>query len=183
MKTRKLTLFVLMLTLMLLPVVAFAANSEIVVYTHANDHLHADVVKAFEKKHPDIKVKTVSTGDSMVERAIAEKANPQADVIYGVGDFELDQMMNAGVLEPYRPKGNKVPAKYIGPDDFYVGHYFELLAIAINTDVLKQKGLPVPTGWADLGRPQYKGLLSLFVHPSQPNSCSQAPYCIENKYN
>jgi iron(III) transport system substrate-binding protein len=73
--------------------------------------LHADVVKAFEKKHPDIKVKTVSTGDSMVERAIAEKANPQADVIYGVGDFELDQMMNAGVLEPYRPKGNKVPAK------------------------------------------------------------------------
>lgn len=163
MKTNKLILCGLVVALMLLPVVAFA--DEVVTYTHANDHLIADVVKAFEEKHPDIKVKTVSTGDSMVERAIAEKANPQADVIYGVGDFELDQMMNAGVLEPYSPKGSKVPAKYIGPDDFYVGHYFELLAIVINTDVLKEKNLPVPTGWADLGRPEYKGLLSVAAPP------------------
>ncbi len=163
MQLNKLALLVPMLALMLLPVVAFAA--EVVVYSHANDNLQADLNKAFEKIYPDMEVKIVSTGDSMVERAIAENANPQADVIFGVGEFELDQMMNEGILEPYSPKGSKVPAGYYGPDDFYVGLYFELMTIAINTDVLKEKKLPVPTGWADLGRPQYKGLLSVAAPP------------------
>ena len=140
MQLNKLALLVPMLALMLLPVVAFAA--EVVVYSHANDNLQADLNKAFEKIYPDMEVKIVSTGDSMVERAIAENANPQADVIFGVGEFELDQMMNEGILEPYSPKGSKVPAGYYGPDDFYVGLYFELMTIAINTDVLKEKKLP-----------------------------------------
>ena len=138
-----------------------AANT-LMIYTAANEKLHADVVAAFNKEYPKIKVKTVnlSTGP-ITEKAIVEKANPQADVIYAVNTIALEQLKNGGVLEPYSPKRSKIPAQFADPDGFYVNHWLTLMVVAVNTKILKEKNLPMPTGWEDLIKPKYKGLITV----------------------
>ena len=59
-----------------------AKAGELVLYTASNEKIEKVMMEAFKKKYPDINVSAVnmSTGP-ITERAIAEKANPQADVI------------------------------------------------------------------------------------------------------
>src|SRR3990172_2148874 len=136
--------------------------SEVVVYTAADDKMHAALEAAFKKKHPNIAVKTVNLSTGIVtEKAIAEKANPQADLIYAVNTIALDQLKAAGALEPYAPKGTKIPPEFSDSDGFYTNHWLTVMVMAVNTKVLEQKKLPVPSSWEDLVEPQYKGLISV----------------------
>ena len=80
----------------------FAASTvgaaELVVYTAANAKRHNVTMAAFKKAFPNMKVSSVngSTGP-MARRAIAEKDNAQADVIYSINTFYLEQMKAATV--------------------------------------------------------------------------------------
>ena len=143
------------------------AASNLVIYTAANEKLHTDVVTAFSKKYPDITVKAVnlSTGP-ITEKAIAEKNNPQADLIYAVNTVALEQLKNAGALEPYAPKESKIPGQFADSDGFYINHWLTVMVMAVNTQVLQKRNLPVPATWEDLAKPQYKGLISV-ASPTQ----------------
>src|SRR5262245_38378040 len=93
-------------------IVALAAGQvsarELVIY-NASDGVNTPLVEAFKKKHPDIDVKFVSGSTGPItERAIAEKANPQADLVYLVNNVALEQLKDAGVFEPYEPKDSKL---------------------------------------------------------------------------
>lgn len=88
---------------------------------------------------------------------IAEKASPVADVTY-LGGIAADPAKDAGVLTPYKPAGwDKIPADLKDPD----GHWFAIhsgtLGLFINTGALGKA--PVPESWADLLKPEYKGLV------------------------
>jgi putative spermidine/putrescine transport system substrate-binding protein len=88
---------------------------------------------------------------------IAEKASPVADVTY-LGGISADQAVNAGVLQPYRPKGwDRIPADLKDP----AGHWFTIhsgtLGLFVNKAALGNK--PVPQGWKDLLKPEYRGLV------------------------
>jgi len=140
-----------------------AGDNELLVYTAADDgKLHAALAKAFSRKYPDIQVKQVilSTGP-ITEKTISERANPQADAIYGVNSFALEQLKNAGVLEPYAPKGTKIPARFADADGFYVYHWLTLMVAAVNTQMMDQKGKPVPASWMDLASPIYKDAITI----------------------
>src|SRR5688572_24869757 len=65
---------------------AGAEARELVIY-NASDSVNTPLVEAFKQKHPDIEVKFVSGSTGPIaERAIAEKGNPQADVVYLVNN-------------------------------------------------------------------------------------------------
>ncbi|WP_119273770.1 extracellular solute-binding protein [Taklimakanibacter deserti] len=138
-----------------------ALAGEIVVY-NASDSVNSAIVAAFEKKHPDIKVKFVSGSTGPItERAIAEKAKPQADVVYLINNVALEQLKQAGVFEPYEPKESKITADFRDPDGFYNKYFATTMCMVVNKDRLAQKNLPQPSTWEDLIKPIYAKEISL----------------------
>lgn len=138
-----------------------AEARELMIY-NASDSVNTPLVAAFRQKHPDITVRFVSGSTGPIaERAIAERARPQADVIYLMNNIALEQMKTAGVFEPYRPRGTEIPEQFRDPDDFFVLHFATTMCMLVNTQRLAERNLPMPVSWEDLIRPVYRGEISL----------------------
>jgi len=149
---------------------AAAQKQTVVIYTAIENEQIAEYKKAYEKSLPnvDVKMLRLSTGD-IAARFMAEKDNMQADVIWGVGATNMLQFKNAGLLEPYAPKGldriqplfrdKTTPPSWVGLDIY-------ISAFCFNTDTAKKHNLPAPASWADLAKPVYKG------HVVMPNPAS-----------
>ncbi len=140
---------------------ASAQKTELLVYTA----LETDQIKAYEqaftKAHPDIAIKWVRDSTGVItSKLLAEKANPQADLVVGVSASSLAVFDNEGMLQPYAPKGlDKISAKYRDPKNppAWVGMDVYGAAICFNTVEAQKQGLPKPATWKDLLNPIYKG--------------------------
>jgi iron(III) transport system substrate-binding protein len=138
-----------------------ASARELMIY-NASDNVNTPLVAAFRQKHPDVTVRFVSGSTGPItERAIAERARPQADVVYLVNNLALEQLKTAGVFAPYRPRGVEIPEQFRDADDFYVLHFATTMCMLVNTQRLAERNLPMPVSWEDLIRPVYKGEISL----------------------
>lgn len=142
--------------------VGMAQARELVLYTASNPEIEKKITEAFKKKYPDINVKAVndSTGP-ITERIIAEKARPQADVVWMINDIALNQLKAAGALEPYEPKGSPISPEFRDPDGFWVAHNATVMGMAVNTKKLEEDNLPMPMTWEDLIKPVYKGQITI----------------------
>jgi iron(III) transport system substrate-binding protein len=140
---------------------AYAQKQTVVIYTAIENEQITEYKKAYEKTLPniDVKMKRLSTGDISAV-FMAEKDNMQADVIWGVGATNILIFKNAGLLEPYAPKGlDRVQPLFRDKSNppSWVGIDIYMSAFCFNTEVAKKHGLPAPTSWADLTKPVYKG--------------------------
>lgn len=95
-----------------------------------------------------------------LSQIIAEKANPVADMAnYGI-TFAI-QAQKLGLTEAYKPKNfEDVPADLRDPDGNWVTVYSGAVGFFINKDALGNH--PVPTSWADLLKPEYKGIVGYY---------------------
>jgi iron(III) transport system substrate-binding protein len=149
---------------------ALAQKQIVVIYTAIENEQITEYKKAYEKTLPNIDVKMLrfSTGD-ISARFMAEKDNMQADVIWGVAATNMLIFKNAGLLEPYAPKGlervqplfrdKANPPGWVGIDIY-------MSAFCFNTEAARKHNLPAPTSWADLTKPVYK------QHVVMPNPAS-----------
>jgi iron(III) transport system substrate-binding protein len=139
----------------------FAQKTQLNVYTA----LETDQIKAYEaafnKSYPDIEIKWTRDSTGVITaKVLAEKANPQADIVIGTSASSLAVFANEGMLEPYAPKGvEKIPAAYRDSQNppRWVGMDIYGAAICFNTVEAQKQGLPKPETWKDLTKPVYKG--------------------------
>jgi iron(III) transport system substrate-binding protein len=140
---------------------AVAQKTELLVYTA----LETDQIKAYEeafkKASPNIDIKWVRDSTGVITaKLLAEKANPQADLVVGVSASSLAVFANEGMLQPYAPKGlDKISPQYRdsrNPPE-WVGMDVYGAAICFNTVEAAKLGLPKPESWKDLTKPVYKG--------------------------
>jgi iron(III) transport system substrate-binding protein len=144
------------------------AKRTLVGYTAASGSVEAIYVEAFKKKYPDIDFKTINLSSGPVtSRLIAEKSNAQCDVVFGLMELYLKALKDGGAIEPYtRKEIGAIGKEFKDPDDFYVNEYVSLMAWGGNTNLLKEKNLPVPKTWDDLAKPVYKGMINV-ASPAQ----------------
>lgn len=133
----------------------------IVVYTALEDDQISEYLTSFKQKYPEIKVNPVRDSTGIITaKLLAEKDNPQADVVWGLAVSSLLVADQKGMLEPYAPKGldnvqaqlrdDRNPPHWVGIDAW-------MSAFCANTVELKKKNLPIPQSWEDLTKPIYKG--------------------------
>lgn len=146
------------------------AATELTVYTAVEAEDLARYAKTFNKDHPDIEIKWVRDSTGIVTaKLLAEKNNPQADVVWGLAATSLLLLKSEGMLEAYKPKGvEKLDKKFVdkGKVPSWVGMDAWVAAICYNTVEAAKYNLVPPTSWTDLLKPMYKGHL---IMPN-PNS-------------
>jgi iron(III) transport system substrate-binding protein len=152
------------------PAQSVFAATELTVYTAVEAEDLARYAEMFNKDHPDIEIKWVRDSTGIVTaKLLAEKNNPQADVIWGLAATSLLLMKSEGMLEPYKPRGvEKLDKKFVdkGAVPTWVGMDAWVASVCYNTVEAAKHGLVPPETWRDLLKPMYKGHL---IMPN-PNS-------------
>jgi iron(III) transport system substrate-binding protein len=145
----------------LAPATTPGAEDKLVVYTAYEENELKTFWEQFKKDLPDLAAKASyirgSTGPTMA-RVEAEKANPQADVIWGVFNDYLTGAGKKGLLEPYVAReSDKIPARFKNPDNLWQGVTLLTVGFAANQKKMAELKLTPPKSWAELLEPRYKG--------------------------
>lgn len=160
---KKITRLLALTCLTLAMTIRVASAAELLVYTALEDDQIPVYIKSFQEKYPDITLKFVrdSTG-VVISKLLAEKDNPQADLVWGTAATGLILLDEAGIVEPYAPKGlerinarfrdGRTPPTWVGNDVFETG-------FCVNELELGAKKVAAPASYADLIKPEYKGLV------------------------
>jgi phosphoglycerate transport regulatory protein PgtC len=149
--------------LMTLPLQAQALENKLVVVTSFPKDLTGPFKKAFEAKHPGVKVEILQKKTSAGVKYIQETAQGNtSDLMWASAPDAFEVLKGDGLLAKYSPKAKGIPDK-IGsypindPDGCYIGFAGAGYGIMWNTRYLKAKKIPVPRDWSDLLKPVYHG--------------------------
>ncbi len=160
---RRTLMFLLAVVLVLsgAPSPVSAAEEKLVIYTAYEENELKDFWEQFRKDLPDLAAKASyirgSTGPIMA-RVEAERANPQADVVWGVFNDYLTGGAKKGLLDPYAAKDSSViPARFKHPENAWQGVTLLTVAFATNQKKMAELKLTPPKTWGDLLEPRYKG--------------------------
>jgi iron(III) transport system substrate-binding protein len=141
---------------------AFA--NEVVVYTSLDQVFSEPVLQAFEKQ-TGIEVKAVydveaSKTTGLVNRLIAEKPNPRADVFWNSEVGRTLVLKGKGVLTPYTsPSANDIPSQFKDKEGYWTGFGARARVLIYNQGLVPQGKLPKSI--FDLTQPAWKGKVAM----------------------
>lgn len=139
-------------------------NKEVVIYTSLDQIFSEPILKEFEKQN-GIKVKTVYDTEAaktvgIVNRLIAEKDNPNADVFWNNEIIRTIVLKEKGILAPYNsPSATDIPAQFKDKDGYWAGFAARARVLIYNTKLLSDSD--IPESIFDLTKPQWKGRFSM----------------------
>ena len=149
-----------------------ADSGEITVYTALEDEQVSDYLAKFNETYPDITVNVVRESTGIITaKLIAEKDNPQADLVWGTAASSMMVLDDMGALEPYEPEGcERILPQFKSDKEVptWVGIDAWETAFVVNTEELKKLGMEPEEikSYEDLLDPRLKGQIVM----SNPNS-------------
>jgi iron(III) transport system substrate-binding protein len=156
-----------------------AQKTRITVYSALETDQVGPYKQAFEADNPDVEIAWVRDSTGIITaRLLAEKDNPRADVIWGLGASSVSLFESMDMLQPYTPKGadqikptfrsSKTPMSWTGMDAW-------LAVMCYNTVEGGKKNMPKPAAWMDLTNPVYKDSI-VMPNPASSGTGYQAVY-------
>ena len=144
-------------------------QAEVVLYTSCDDYLLREVIPAFEKQS-DIKVLLVGDTEAtkttgLVQRLIAEKDHPRADVWWSNEPFGTMKLADEGLLKPFTPRElaedfrGAWPSGLSAADRTWYGFALRTRALVCNTARVKPED--APKGARELSDPKLNGRVGM----------------------
>ena len=95
------------------------AETELTVYTAVEAEDLSRYAAKFNESHPDITINWVRDSTGIITaKLLAERDNPQADVVWGLAGTSLLLLKAEGMLEAYKPAGvEKLDSKFVDSDN------------------------------------------------------------------
>ncbi|MFN3532917.1 MAG: extracellular solute-binding protein [Candidatus Brocadia sp.] len=140
------------------------AENEVVVYTSEDKVFSEPVLQAFEKK-TGIKVKAIydveeTKGTGLVNRIIAEKDNPQADVFWSGDPVRPALLEIKGISAPYISSvAADIPKIYKDEDGHWTGFSARARILIYNTNLVNTDEKPLSI--FDLTKPMWRGQVAM----------------------
>ncbi len=149
--------FAIALTLFLLSGCDKKESPTVTVYVSEDQVFSEPILKAFEKE-TGIKVKALydteeSKGTGVMNRLIAERSHPQADLYWANEPIRAEVLKAKGILAPYRsPNAETIEERYKDPDGMWTGFSARIRLFVVNNHA-KAK----PQKLFDYLDPRFKG--------------------------
>lgn len=141
-----------------------AEPQTLTVMTHDSFSISEDVAAAFEQEN-NAKLVFLKSGDtgSTLNRAILSKANPLADVFYGVDNTFLARALEEDIFEAYAsPQLANIADEYkLDPENRALPVDYGDVCINYDKRYFEENNLSVPQTLEDLAKPAYSGLLAV----------------------
>jgi len=137
-------------------------KGEIDVYTHNDSEEMQDLVKGLEEETGiELNVLRTSSGEGW-SRMQSESPDFGADMQWGMLHSIGLKAKKEGILESYEsPEWDDVPDEFKDEDGEWYGWSYWFNLLAVNEDIIEEKGLDKPESWEDLLDPQYEGEIVL----------------------
>ena len=152
---------------------AMAADLEekVVVYsTHGEDMLES-VADAFTAE-TGVKVDFINLKGALADRVRAEKANPQADIMYGAPSSVFLELKGEGLFTPSSPSwADRIDPLFKDSEGYWYGTIQTPVVMFYNTEMLTPD--QAPRDWSDLTKPEFKDKL---VFRNALSSSARATY-------
>lgn len=164
--------FVLLLTLLLTLLVAASGCAgknepparEVVVYTSLDQELSQPILRAYEERS-GVKVRAVYDTEAaktagLVNRLLAEKSAPQADVFWSSETVRTIALERAGVLARYEsPAAAAIPAGFRDPHGYWTGFAGRVRVIGFHPGLLPEGQRPA--SFEELAEPAWNGRVAI----------------------
>ena len=170
---RKVSAIALVLV-MLISAIVFAGGSQessaddkgkLVFYAGLQEDHAAMIAEEFEAKFGiQTEFVRMSSGE-ILARLKAEKDNMTASVWYGGPVDGIVAANEEGIIEPYiSPEAANIKEGFADPNGIWTGIYIGYLGFVGNKAILEEKGLEMPTSWADFLKSEYNQEI-VVAHP------------------
>lgn len=150
-------------------------KTAVTVYTARDTNVFEYVEPLFEQAYPQYDLQVMNMGaQEILERVRGERANPQADFLWGGTEAAFKMAAKEGLLAAYTPSfAASFPAQYKDPDDLWYGEILLPEVIMYNADALQ--GEDVPKDWNDLLDPKYED--KIVIRDVMPSGTMRTIYC------
>lgn len=156
------------ITILILVLVSFVAcgtedkNRELVIMTHDSFDISQEIITEFELAN-DATVVIQKSGDagSALVRAILEKGNPSADLLYGIDNTYLGRALEEDIFVPYESRNLKTISEnfILDPTNHVTPINYGYVNLNYDKKFLTENDMAPPTALEDLVDPNWKSRL------------------------
>ena len=139
-------------------------SRQVIVYTSVDQPFAEPVLQSFQQEtgvnvRPVYDVEAAKT-TGLVNRLIAEKSRPQADVFWSSDTVRTLILKRRGVLAPYRsPSAEAIPVQFRDPERYWTGFAARARLLLVNTHLVKDSEMPKSV--MELADPKWRGRVSM----------------------